>query len=123
MTNESFFTTNQYRTVLTHNEAGLVVPWGSYGTSTLCQAETGMWFRMAGGYLAPTPPLDYQDDPLMPVFAGQAKPTPPLVRSFLARRHIGAVIFAPGAQPQWLNVLAALGLKPVYAGGVLVYRV
>ena len=104
-------------------ETVLVVPWGQFGLSMLWQAETGMWFRMAGGYLAPAPPPDYQNDSLMPAFSGQAKPTPALVHSFLVRRHVNAVILAPGAPVQWLDALAVLGLKPISLGGVLVYRV
>lgn len=122
-TDPPLFSTSAYRTVLTRGETVLIVPWGSNGLSMLWQAQTGMWFRMAEGYLAPTPPPDYQSDPLMPALSAQAKPTAALVRSFLARRHVSAVILAPGAAPQWLNALSALGLKPFYIGGVLVYRV
>jgi hypothetical protein len=121
--NPSFFTTHQYRTFIRRGETVLVLPFGYTGMSMLWQAETGMWFRMTGGYLTPQPPADYIADPLLPALYGLAKPDPAVLRSFLARRHVSAVVLAPGATPQWLDALSALGLKPVYIGGVLVYRV
>ena len=49
--NPPFFTTPEYRSVLRRGETVLVLPFGQFGISMLWQAETGMWFRMAGGYL------------------------------------------------------------------------
>jgi hypothetical protein len=89
----------------------------------LWQAETGMWFRMAGGELGTLIPADYRDDPLLPALAGQVNPNPVVLRSFLARRHVSAVILDPASQQQWLPALAELGLKPVSVGGILFYRV
>ena len=121
--NPPFFTTMQYRKVLSRDETVLVVPFGPSGMSMLWQAETGMWFRMAGGYLNQYPPPDYVRDPLLSALAGQVKPSPVLLRSFLSRRHVGAVIVDPSNPQQWPGALAELGLKPVSLGGVWVYRV
>jgi len=101
----------------------LVVPYGYTGGSMLWQAETGMWFRMTGGYLTPQPPPDYAADPLLPMLTGQVKPDPVGIRNFLARRHVGAVIVDPAYPQQWTQALAALGLKPLAVGGILLYRV
>src|SRR5205807_1669551 len=68
--NPAFFTTHQYRSVLTRGETVLVLPFGQLGNSMLWQAETGMWFRMAGGYLSPVYPADYETVPLVPAPAG-----------------------------------------------------
>ena len=121
--NPPFFTTMQYRRVLSRDETVLVLPFGPSGMSMLWQAETGMWFRMAGGYLNQYPPPDYVRDPLLSALAGQIKPSPVLLRSFLSRRHVGAVIVDPSNPQQWPSALAGLGLKPVSLGGVWVYRV
>jgi hypothetical protein len=121
--NPAFFTTNQYRTILTRGETALVLPANQFGMSMLWQAETGMWFRLAGGYLGTLVPSNYVHDPLTPAFAGQVKPDPETLRSFLARRHVGAVIVDPANPQQWPGALAALGLKPQAIGGVWVYRV
>ncbi len=121
--NPSFFTTHQYRTVLRRGETVLVLPYGYLDVSMLWQAETGMWFRMAEGYLNPVPPADYARDPLLPALYGQVKPTPQQLRSFLVDRHVGAVIVDPGKPQQWPEALAALGLRPESLGGVWFYRV
>ena len=121
--NPPFFTTHEYRSVLRRGETVLVLPYGYLGFSMLWQAETGMWFRMAGGYLNPAPPADYARDPLLPALYGQHKPNPQDLRSFLARRHVGAVIVDPAEAQWWPGALAALGLKPMSLGGILLYRV
>ena len=89
----------------------------------LWQAETGMWFRMTGGYLNPVPPADYVHDALLPALYGQVKPNPKVLREFLIGRGVGAVIVVPGQAPQWPQALASLGLKPISLGGVWFYRV
>jgi hypothetical protein len=118
--NPRFFTTDQYRTVIQRGETVLVLPWP--GLSMLWQAETGMWFRMAGGYISQAPPADYLSDPLLPALYGQVKPDPAVLRSFLDRRHVGAVVVDPEFSPQWRGALASIGLKPVALGGILFYR-
>jgi hypothetical protein len=121
--NPRFFTTLQYRSVLHRGETVLVLPFGPFDMSMLWQAETGEWFRMAGGYVSGVPLGTYLHDPLLPALDGQVKPNPALLRSFLVRRHVQAVIVDPGNPDQWPGALAALGLKPLTLGGVLVYRV
>lgn len=121
--NPRFFTTHEYRTYLKRGETVLVVPYGYTGMSMLWQADTGMWFRMTGGYLLPQPPPDYAADPMLPALLGQAKPDPVGIRNFFARRHVKAVIVDPAYPQHWTHALAALGLKPVAVGGILFYRV
>jgi hypothetical protein len=120
--NPAFFTTHQYRSVLTRGETVLVLPFGQLGNGMLWQAETGMWFRMAGGYLSPVYPADYEADPLFPALFRHARPDPQTLRSFLARRHVGAVIVDPKTPERWPKALAALGLKRMSLGGVWFYR-
>jgi hypothetical protein len=121
--NPAFFTTHEYRTYIRRGETVLVLPWGYNGMSMLWQADTGMWFRMTEGYLTPQPPPDYVADPLLPILTSQFKPPPVGIENFIARRHVGAVIVDPAYPGHWPQALAALGLKPVAVGGVLVYRV
>ena len=121
--NPPFFTTHEYRSVLRRGETVLVLPANQLGMSMLWQAETGMWFRMAGGYLGTLVPADYASDPLSPALGGQVKPDPKVLRSFVVRRHVGAVIVDPAQAQWWPGALAALGLKPMSLGGILLYRV
>jgi hypothetical protein len=123
LSNPSFFTTHHYRSVLERGETVLMLPFGQLGNSMLWQAETGMWFRLAGGYLNPQYPADYEKDPLFPALFRNARPDPRTLRSFLARRHVGAVIVDPEMPQRWPEALAALGLKRMSVGGVWFYRV
>ena len=54
--NSAFFTTHEYRSYLSRGETVLVLPFGQFGTGMLWQAETGMWFRLAGGFTSPIYP-------------------------------------------------------------------
>jgi len=121
--NSAFFTTHEYRRVLRRGETVLALPFGQFGTGMLWQAETGMWFRLAGGFVNPVYPADYYRDPLFPALFEKAKPNPQTLRSFLDRRHVGAVIVDPASAPQWLGPLAQLGLKPMSFGSITVYKV
>ena len=121
--NPRFFTTHAYRSVLRRDETVLVLPANQFGMSMLWEAETGMWFRMAGGYLGTLIPADYGNDPLLPALYGQVKPNPQILRSFLLRRHVGAVILDPAKPQWWPEALARLGLKPMSLGGVWIYQV
>ena len=121
--NPPFFTTHEYRTVLRRGETVLVLPYGFKGFSMLWLAETGMWFRMTGGYLNPEPPADYATDPLCPSSpAGPSRTSSPFA-FFSSVRHVSAVIVDPTEAPQWPEALAGLGLKPIPIGGILLYRV
>jgi len=124
VTNPPFFSTQQYRSVLRKGETVLiVVPPTTPGAPMFWQAETGMWFRMTQGYLGRKFPPDYVTDPLWPALTGQANPTPDALRSFLIRRHVGAVILGVGAPVPWLGALAEVGLKPRPFGGVVLYQI
>jgi hypothetical protein len=121
LSNPPFFATDQYRTALKRNETVLVLPYGQFGFSMLWQAETGMWFRMTGGYLGRKLPPDYASDPLLPFLTSNVKPNLLALHFFLVRRHVGAVIAGPGTPAPWLDALAAIGLKPRSLGGILLY--
>jgi hypothetical protein len=96
----------------------------------LWQAETGMWFRLAGGNLAKVYPANYVDEPVLAAFyhpptysrAAMLAQAGPL-QGFLMRHRVGAVIVDAADSQQWPTVLAKLGLTPIETGGVLFYRV
>jgi hypothetical protein len=124
-----FFTTSLYQRYLHRDEIVLVVPFGWNGNSMLWQAETGMRFRMVGGYLSPEVPPGYWREPVVrALLASPAKPVSlrrwqgPL-RDLIVRRRVGAVVVGPGASTGWSRVVASLGLTPLPAGDVVVYDV
>jgi hypothetical protein len=60
-----FFTRSYYKICFPRNENVIVFPYGSSGNSMLWQAESGFWFRLAGGYLQPKPPAYYLRYPMV----------------------------------------------------------
>lgn len=121
--NPRFFTTHEYRRVLTRGESVLILPFGQLDSGMLWQADTDFWFRLAGGYINPVYPADYEHDALFPALFRHTQPDPRTLRSFLVRRHVGAVIVDPEMPQRWPEALAALGLKRMSLGGVWFYRV
>jgi hypothetical protein len=122
--NPALFTTSAYRSVIKRGETVLALPFGNTGYSMLWQAETGMWFRLAGGYLGKLFPADYAREPITAALLdGRIAPKAEDLRAFLVRRHVGAVVVDSAKPQHWPAVLAGLGLRPEAIGGVLLYRV
>jgi hypothetical protein len=151
VTTPAFFETGLYRRYLAPGENVLVIPYGSTGDGMLWQAQSGMYFRMAGGYVGPHIPTPFMKWPivytlyvgsLLPDYAGQ-------LRAFLAAHHVTAIIVAAPqvdgpAQvivsrdpendgrmiqiPQrtaggYERLFTTLGSAPLEVGGVTLYRV
>jgi hypothetical protein len=126
--NPRFFTTTAYRRYLPRDVNVLALPFTSYGM--LWQAETGMWFRLAGGNLGKLFPANYRNEPIVSSFYSPMIPVGPQIsaearalKGFVARHSIRAVIIDQSEAAQWPAVLARLGLTPIETGGVLFYRV
>jgi hypothetical protein len=121
--NPTFFTNGDYKRYVPRNSIVLTLPWSWHGNSALWQAETGMWFRLAGGYLGKLIPDDYLGEPIVPAFlAGRTSDEPGKLLSFLKARKVSIVIIDSAHPGRWPAVLAMLGLRPVRADGVLFYR-
>jgi hypothetical protein len=126
--NPPLFTTTGYRTALQRNanvlDASVVgLRYSIADDSMLWQAETGFWFRLADGSLGALLPPGYaralKGRLSRPMTAASADPA--TLRSFLARRDIEAVLVDARDPQGWPQTLAALGLRPRAAGGVLIY--
>lgn len=117
------FTTHLYRHYLARNEVVLPLPYGRTGPSLLWQAQTGMWFKMASGhfYIPPT----YADQPAVTqLLAGAPSGNPEMMlRWFVITHHVGAIVSSPGSDIPWRPVFARLGLRPIRAGGMVIYRI
>ncbi len=119
-----FFRDGGYRSHLTRGETTLVLPYGREGNSMLWQAQSGMYFRMAGGYvgLTPTqflrwPVLNtlYNAQPCLD-FAAQLK-------LFLAAHDVKTIIVAGNARRQWPRLLQTLDLAGSAVDDVTLYDV
>ncbi len=119
-----FFADGMYRSFLRPADNVLVIPYGWNGPSTLWQAESEMYFRMPGGYLGPTPQEDFRQWPLSLTLTNSI-PVPDAanqLRAFVATYRIDAIVVAKGATQVGRALPASLGLKPVEAGGVVLYH-
>lgn len=123
----AFIATGQYRTYLAPG-ATVVVASSRGNTGMRWQAETGFYFRLAGGFInaaingrtdLPPPVADLADHPL----------TPASISSFdryVTSNKIGAILVSAGSPPKWSWKLRRVGLHPVATGrpigGVIIYR-
>jgi predicted GIY-YIG superfamily endonuclease len=147
----SFFSAGLYRQYLAPGETVIVLPYGILGEAMLWQAASGMYFRMAEGYVTFAPPVPEQHR-RWPIVAGlyQLRGVPAAgdqFKAYLASNDVGAVIVGPrrqyrvgsiGGRPTattWLRaptlaperdatsaMLASLGVPAVEAGGVTLYQ-
>ncbi|MGH7915435.1 MAG: hypothetical protein ACREPW_12430, partial [Candidatus Binataceae bacterium] len=126
-----FFANGTYSHYLKPGEIAVVVPYGWSGNSMLWQAQSDMYFRMAGGYTG-MPPAEFQLWPaVIALFNGTYLPDPQTqLKAFLAAHQVTAVLVDERAKnssdakqrQDYLTVLAALGSAPNTVGGVLIYR-
>ena len=126
-----FFLDGAYRQYLTPGEIVLPVPYGWHGNSLMWQAQTDMYFRMAGAWTGP-PPAEFERWPAMvALFNGKYLPDPETqVKAFIAAHQITAVLVDssiensadPVQREEYRTITSALGPAPVENGGVLFYR-
>jgi hypothetical protein len=93
----AFFLTGTYQHYLKRDEIVVVLPWGNHGKGKLWQAQTNMYFRIAGGSEQ--------------------------LAAFLESHQASAIILDQRHQDTWPKLLSALGVAPpTDIGGVLLYR-
>jgi hypothetical protein len=120
-----FFTSGIYKKYLEPGENVLLAPYSLHGNSMLWQAQTGFYFRMAGGWTGILPE-EYMRWPVIRALTSHRYlPDPQMqLMSFLANYQVGAIVSvgsdpADMFHPQWLAAGAA---KPLEVGGVTLYR-
>jgi hypothetical protein len=92
----------------------------------LWQAQTDMYFRMAGGWIGPLPD-EYQLWPIVNALGGAAYV--PDVRTqlmcFLSSHDVDAIVVSDNDpdRASWRSLLAPLAVPPVEIGGVTLYRI
>ena len=119
-----FFASGLYKKYLTADESVLVAPYSLHGNSMLWQAQSGFYFRMAGGWAGMS--AEYEQWPVVGALSLQRYlPDPQMqLMSFLANHQVGAIVNVDGNPAhrfpaQWLPAEAA---KPLKVGGVTLYR-
>jgi hypothetical protein len=118
-----FFTSGTYRYFLRPGENVLIVPFGQTGDSMLWQAETLMYFRMAGGWLGPMP-AEYEHWPIVQALLSSVlMPEPDLqLKAFLLHYGIHTVVLDDAVKGPWRRLFSSLDTAPVRLGQVTVYR-
>ena len=126
-----FFAEGMYKTYLTRGETVLVIPAGRPGAdSQLWQIDSGMYFRLAGGYLTRDTPRGLLCLPLAKAVLTSDLERYPLgleapgeLRALLARRGVQTVLLYGELGEPWRPVLAQLGLRGLDVGGLTLYHV
>ncbi len=122
----AFFTTALHHQYLAPGENVLILPFGIRGSSMLWQAETAMYFRMAGGYTATTP-SEFREWPIVDAFFNleYLPDAGAQLTAFMAHHAVNRVVVAdndPNAQA-WHQLASACCATEQSAGGVTLYRV
>jgi hypothetical protein len=119
-----YFADGIFRRQLKQGEITLILPYGRKGNSMLWQAQSGMYFRMAGGWVPVTPPEFSRWPLLATLYSGEPGIDFDLqFRCFLAAHDVRAIILARNARRVWPRLLAPLGLPVTQTDGVFVYQV
>ncbi|MGH7813053.1 MAG: hypothetical protein ACREQI_03520 [Candidatus Binataceae bacterium] len=122
----AFFTSGTYRDYLNRGDNLLVIPYGWRGDSMLWQAQTNMYFRMAGGWPGALHPAEFEQWPFFWAFDwGVYLPdAPDQLGAFLAHHQVDAAVVSdrdPNAA-YWGAMLADFSRRVYSGGGVTVYR-
>ena len=147
-----FFSTGLYRQYLAPSENVMVIPALIYGDGMRWQIATGMYFRLAGGYmgLSPLAPPEYARWPIMAALYDVAgvPDAGEQLKALLAHEQVSAIIVSPlkyrfvqrfeghWTSATWLHdplteperaalrdLLSTLGVQPLEVGGVTLYRI
>lgn len=121
------FTDSAYKHVITSQDTALLLPVGGSGNSMLWQAESGLRFKIASGYVVPPEAPDpYKQDPIYPTLTTGARvPHEQRAASQFLRTHGVTVAVvdptSPAAAP-WVGILKGLGWHEQVVGGAIVLR-
>ena len=93
--------------------------------SMLWQAQSDMYFRLAGGYVSCEVPPAFKRWPIVPGLLYGALPPDygEELKSFLGAHRVGTIIVSPESHAPSRLLLSTLGTRPVAAGGLILYRV
>ncbi|HEY6420268.1 MAG TPA: hypothetical protein VIX59_14825 [Candidatus Binataceae bacterium] len=122
----AFFTTALHRLYLAPGENVLVLPFGIRGSSMLWQAETGMYFRMAGGWTGQLPP-EFSNWPIVNAFLTPAylPDAGAQLSAFMARDAVNTIAVVDGDvdAKAWHSLASACCVAKQSTGGVTLYHV
>jgi hypothetical protein len=118
----SFFADRLYKKYLHFNDHLLVIPFAINGPSLAWQAQSWMYFRMAGGYFG-TIPEYYRRWPIINTLLTSIPVSSPRAqfRAFAAAQRLNAIVVTGEATGVPAELPSLLGIKPIRVGGVSLY--
>jgi len=123
----AFFTDRAYATELQPREIILPLPWGQKGNSMYWQLQSGMYFRMAGGYTGEFAPFEFARMPVANYFYGgiDLPEAGDQLKAYIARFGVQAVIADPKEEnfDSFKQTLDALGVASQNKEGVWIYKI
>ena len=123
-----FFADGIYRQYLSPGETVMSIPFRKPADFQLWQAQAGFPFRLTGGYVGPLAvPREYLQEHLSIVLGWGGKIRPNSISlqelaTFVHERGVGAILVEDAQAALWRPLLSRLGVPPVDAGGITVYR-
>jgi len=117
----AFFTSGLYKQCLTRDETVLPFPFGPNGDSMLLQAETGFWYRLAGGYVSPLNPSLYENDTaFLGLWYQVIPPSPQEMLSFARSVGVSTILVQKADDPGWIGFFSR-ALKPEPHEGIVAF--
>jgi hypothetical protein len=117
----AFISSGRYRDYLRPGEIVVVVS-DRGNAGMLFQADTGFYFRIAGGFINAA----LTDATALPAPVEQLMHPSPAAeqqfRSYVHQAGIGAILVEQAWSAPWMNVFSRMGLHGISVGGVIVYR-
>jgi len=122
----AFFTDGSYAKELSPGEIILPLPWAQKGNSMYWQLNSGMYFRMAGGWTGISP-FEFRRMPVVNYFYGSIDlpEAGDQLKAYIARFGVQAVIADP-KEPNFdsfKRTLASLGVAALNEKGVWIYKI
>ena len=123
----AFFTERTYATEFQPHEIILPLPWGQKGNSMYWQLQSGMYFRMAGGYTGEFAPFEFARMPVANYFYGgiDLPEAGDQLKTYIARFGVQAVIADPKEEnfDTFKPTLDSLGVAGRNEQGVWIYKI
>jgi hypothetical protein len=114
----AFITGGLYRRYLKPGEIVVVVSQrGNAGM--LFQADTGFYFRIAGGYINMS--LSQQDPPPVAALTHLTRDTVRQFQDYVRAAGVGAILVEQAWAKPWMSAFSRMGMHGTSAGGVTVY--
>jgi hypothetical protein len=121
-----FFEDGRYREALEPGENVLRLPYAFSGTMMLEQAQTDMYYRLAGGYVSSAIPPPFLRFPIFPsLVTGTIAPTTSQdLRAFVCATGVRTILVTPNGSEPWTGLISLnTKIRPTTVGGVSLYRV